>query len=275
MLFAVTRGKPELVGDGLAIDGVRDAGEGATAERQLVHDGHGVEEAVQIAIEHLHVGEHVMREEHRLGALEVRVAGHDGVGVLLGEVDQRGLQRDEVDGGASRRLDDVEAEVGSDLVVAGAGGVELAGERADLLCEAGLDVHVDVFELRLEDECAVLELVEDLVEAPFDLAGFGGGDDVLAREHAGVGNRRLDVLGEEHGVGVDGGGVGLDELVGGLVEAAGPGLRCRFGCGFRCPLGGGLCGGLRGGARYGGAGSVFASTAFALRRTYRFSHFPS
>ena len=136
--------------------------------------------------------------------------------------------------------------------------MQLAGDVADLLGEARLDVHVDVFELRTQDEFAALVLVEDLVEAAFDLLRFAGGDDVLAAEHAGVGDRRLDILGQEHGVGVDGGRVGFDHLVRPLEEPSTPGLRR----------------GLRGGF-YGGAAAVVARTGVASRRTYTFSHFPS
>ena len=44
--------------------------------------------ASQIALDHLHPGEQVMAERHRLGALHVRVPGHQRLGFCLGAVEQ-------------------------------------------------------------------------------------------------------------------------------------------------------------------------------------------
>ena len=105
-----------------------------------------------------------MREVDRLGALEVRVAGHRPVEVALGEVDERRLQRAQ----AVERPERVGArehrEVGGDLVVARAGGVELAADRPDDRGQPPLDRHVDVDVVVLEREAPVLELPLDLLE---------------------------------------------------------------------------------------------------------------
>ena len=49
---------------------------------------------------------------------------------------------------------DIEAEIGRDLVVAGARGVEPPGGRADQFGQPAFDVHMDVFERTLEVEGA-------------------------------------------------------------------------------------------------------------------------
>ena len=85
------RVETELPRDVGAIDGVGDAGQGAAAERQDVDAAQAIAQAVRVAVEHLEVGEQVVREQHRLRALQVSVAGHDGVGVLAGEREERGL----------------------------------------------------------------------------------------------------------------------------------------------------------------------------------------
>ena len=59
-----------------------------------------------------------MREQDGLRALEVRVARHDDVGIPLGEVEDRRLQRRQMDSRTAGRLDHVHAEVGRHLVVA-------------------------------------------------------------------------------------------------------------------------------------------------------------
>ena len=60
---------------------------------------------------------------------------------------------DGVDGRA-----DPQAEIGRDLVVARACGVQPSGRRPDQLGEAALHVHVDVLERTLELEFAALDL---------------------------------------------------------------------------------------------------------------------
>ena len=79
---------------------------------------------VGVAVEHLEVGEHVVGERHGLRALEVRVAGEEGVLLALGEREQRALKGTEQRRRAVDGVADVEAGGGRDLVVAGARGVE-------------------------------------------------------------------------------------------------------------------------------------------------------
>ena len=79
--------------------------------------------------------------------LQMGEAGHERAGVLLGLRDERRLQR--LEGGGRGPVDRVahpELEVGRDLVVARARGVQAPGRLADELGEPRLDVHVDVFE---------------------------------------------------------------------------------------------------------------------------------
>ena len=86
-----------------------------------------------------------MREEDRLRRLQMRVAGHDRVGV-------RGAPACRARGAARRcrarrpsiGVADVEPQVEGDLIVAAARRVQLAADRADHLDQAPLDRHVDV-----------------------------------------------------------------------------------------------------------------------------------
>ena len=64
-------------------------------------------------------------------------------------------------GQAVDRVAHPQAEVGGDLVVAAACGVQAAAGLADAIGEAGLDVHVNVFERGVEREAAGLDLVCD------------------------------------------------------------------------------------------------------------------
>ena len=84
----------------------------------------------RVAREHLDEGEPVVGEPHRLRALEVRVAGQHRVDVLAGAREQhaaaaRASPRCAARGGVAQ----VEREVGRDLVVAAAAGVQAPGGR--------------------------------------------------------------------------------------------------------------------------------------------------
>ena len=86
-----------------------------------------VVEAVAVALRHLDIGEQMMAERHRLRALQMREARHHGRGVLERLLGERALIV------AEQRMDVVDPvahpqpEVGRDLVVARARGVQPAG----------------------------------------------------------------------------------------------------------------------------------------------------
>ncbi len=125
------RGEAELAGGDGAVESEGCAGDCAGAERAEVEAGGAVLKARDVAEGHLDVGEKPVGDEDGLGALEVGVAGHDGFAGAGGLGDKSagpGCERvdDAGDFGA-----DVEAQVGGDLLVAAAAGVELEAEGAD------------------------------------------------------------------------------------------------------------------------------------------------
>src|SRR5262249_35049202 len=157
--------------------GERRAGEGGGAKRQDVDALAAVGEAFAVALVLLDVGEEVVGGEDRLCPLEVRVAGQDDVAVSLGGVEQRRLQVEQktvhpIDGVARPQPD-----VGDDLVVAAAAGVQLAADVAEFLDEGAFDVRVDVFEFDGEGEVAALDAAGDLVEGGDDLVRLVGGEE--------------------------------------------------------------------------------------------------
>jgi hypothetical protein len=95
-----------------------------------------------VAVEHLRPGEQVPAERDRLRALEVRVAGHERVGLRLGDVEHG--QREGAD--RVQRLGagvlDVEPHRGRDLVVARAARVDLPAHFAELPLDRRVDVLV-------------------------------------------------------------------------------------------------------------------------------------
>ena len=180
---AADLGHAERLGHHLAVERVAGAGERGGAERQAIGAGVDLGHALGVAREHLDVGQQVMRERHRLGHLQVGEAGQDGLGVLVGELDQGALQLGQQRADAGDLVAQPEAHVGRDLVVARAAGVQALAGIAGELHQAGLDVEMHVLELGAPLEGAALDLGGDRREAGLDRAQVGGGDDALRRQH--------------------------------------------------------------------------------------------
>ena len=138
-----------------------------------------------------------MAEGHRLRDLQVGEARHHGRGVRFGEIDQRAAQaheelRDLVDLGA-----EPEPDVGRDLIVPRARGVQPFTGVAHESGEPPLDVEVHVLRLDRPLEAPGADLVANRGEPPLDLGQVASAEDAAAAEHPSVGERALDVeLGE-------------------------------------------------------------------------------
>ena len=151
--FGATSSKPSSRATIAAVGVEVHARERARAERQPSGLALGEGEARAVAREHPEVREQVVAEIDGLGALQVRVAGHRPVDVLLGarEHDLPSAPRARCCAAAAL-LARVHREVGDDLVVARARRVQPPADRARDLGQAALDRHVDVLVLVLERE---------------------------------------------------------------------------------------------------------------------------
>ena len=134
------------------VDGQRRPGERAGAERADRCAPVPVAQPAHVPRERLHVGEQLVREEHRLSVLEVRHAGGGRVAAGLRLGDQRGLQFGQPADDQPRVIAQVQPQVGGDLVVAAAAGPQLAAEGAEPLEQPPLErgMHVLVGERRAE-----------------------------------------------------------------------------------------------------------------------------
>ena len=144
----------ELAGRECAIDGKRGSGQRRGAERHHVGAAPAVGETLSVAYQHLMPGQQVMAEGHRLGGLQMGEAGHQGVGVLLRQVEQCAAQLADECQQAVDFVAQVEPDVGSDLVVTRPTGVQLLANIADQLNQSSLDIHVHIFERHAPDEFA-------------------------------------------------------------------------------------------------------------------------
>ena len=195
---------------------------GRRAERVGIRGVTGDGEADVVTREHPEVREQVMGQQHRLGVLQVGVAWHHHIEVPLGDVEKNAAQGAVAGEQLVAELLGEQADVGGNLVVAGATGVQAAAGRADRAGERALDGHVDVLVVHVPDKGPVLDLAGDVGEAGVDRGLVLGRDDALLGEHAGVRAAAGDVLGGHVLVGLEACTKLLRELVNALLEPAAP-----------------------------------------------------
>lgn len=116
------------------------------------------------------------------------------------------------------------ADVGGDLVVAAAAGVQAFARVADFVGQAAFDVHVDIFQIERPFDFAAADFFEDFRHAPTDVGQIVFTQHTRPGQHLRVGERALDVPFGKALVETDGGGVLFDEFGNGFVETSGPGF---------------------------------------------------
>lgn len=168
-------------------------GQRRTAQRQHVGGAVSRAQALEVTREHPIVREHVMREEHGLGLLHVRVARHDDAKVVLGEIEQRAAQVEYLVREAVRELLGMMTRVGRDLVVATAARMQTTTCRANRLGQVAFDGHVDILVVYVEIEVAFLNARGDGVKASANILGILFRNHALTGEHERMRLRSLDV----------------------------------------------------------------------------------
>lgn len=134
------------------------------------------------------MGEYMVREEHGLGVLEVRTAGHGDVRVGFGEADEGLLEFGDEAADDAGVVAQVHPEERRDLVVAGPAGAQLAAEvGAQALQEAAFEGGVDVLVGDGAHEGARRHVRFEPVEAVQHAVEFVGGEQARAVQDPGVG----------------------------------------------------------------------------------------
>ena len=176
----------ELLRDGRGIDVIGNARERTGAERRHGRALPRLGDARAVAAQRLDVREQVVREGDRLRALQVGIARQHRVDFGFGASHERGRER--LDRGVElvQQLDDQQAKVERDLVVAAARRMQLAAGGADALGERALDRGVDVLRVGGPDVRPGLDLCGDVPKGGGDLFRLFTTDDLLASEHARV-----------------------------------------------------------------------------------------
>ena len=136
---------------------------------------------------------------------------------------QRHRSRDRARSAAAQR---VQPQIGRDLIVAAARGVQAAAGVADLVDQPRLDVHVHVLERVVPRQLAARELAPRRGADPSrDRRRVGGGDDALRGEHLGVRDRAGDVVREQPMIEAD---RGVERRRGGIERAFEATATCAF-----------------------------------------------
>ena len=123
------------------------AGQRACAQRAGVGARAGGGAALRIAEEGFGMSEKPVREQDRLGVLQVRRTGHRDAEVTFGERHETGHH------GAQRLLEigsgelHEHSELGGDHFIAAAAGVQLGAERAEFFDQRRFNEVMDVFRL--------------------------------------------------------------------------------------------------------------------------------
>ena len=147
---------------------------------------------------------------------------HPGIGLAAGH--ERPLQVEQQPVDRVDAVADVEFQVGGDLVVAAAAGVQLATDVTEPLDQCTLDVHVHVFQLGTEREVTGGDFGKDRVEFGDDRVTFLVVEQADLGQHPRMGLRTTDVDGGQAMVKTDRFGEGFNARVRLAAEASAPGF---------------------------------------------------
>ena len=201
-------------------------GQGAGAQGALgVHPCGGVLHAAQVPQQHPGVGHELVAEGHRLGPLQVGVAGHDIVGALGGLVADGPDQFFDLALDVGGSFPQVEAQIQRHLVVAAAAGVQPLARIPHPGGEGLFYEGVDILGGGVDLQRAAVQIIQDAVQAPVDVLYVLFRDDALPSQHGGVDQAALDILLDHPRVEADGGVEVIDAAVDGLAGAPLPKLR--------------------------------------------------
>src|SRR5439155_11167103 len=184
----------ELARRGGGVDRIRDAREGARAQRRRPRTLSGLRDPRAVASKCLDVGQEVMRERDDLRSLQMRVPGHDRLDLVHGAFDQRASEIGDRIVQSRKAVDGEEAQIEGDLVVPAPSGMELPGDLADDVAQPPLDDAVDVFVDARPRERFLLHLLSDSRKAAFDGLRFLLREDPLPTEHSHMGKAAANVV---------------------------------------------------------------------------------
>ncbi len=144
-----------------------------------------------------------MGEQHGLRGLDVGRPGQDRGALTLGQADERPLEVEQRPVQPIDRAPEPEPQVGRDLVVARAPGVQLSGHGADAVGQGRFEVEVDVLERGVPIDRAGGDRLGEPVQATDELIDLVVGQQAGACQPADVRDRTRDIVGGELAIELD------------------------------------------------------------------------
>ena len=178
----------------LTIERIARAGKRGSTQRAVVGGIKGGLQARKVTREHPGIRQQMMRQQHGLSVLHVRVARQNHLVVLLGRIHQHMAQlKIGLHELLGQRLD-AQACVGRHLVVARTSGMQALTGLADATRQLTLDGHMNVFVVDVEGEVAGIDILFDSGQALGNRLLVLGADNALGRQHLGMRLRSGDIL---------------------------------------------------------------------------------
>ena len=178
----------------LTIERIARAGKRGSAQRTVVGGIKGCLQACKVAREHPGIRQQMMRQQHGLSVLHVRIARQNHLVVLLGRIHQHMAQfKIGLHELLGQRLD-AQARIGRDLVVARTAGMQALACLADTTGKLALDGHMNVLVVDVEGEVAGIDILFDSGQALGNRLLILGADNALGRQHLGMCLRAGNIL---------------------------------------------------------------------------------
>ena len=216
--------KAQLLGSHLAVDGKPGAGQRRASQGGDVYARATFPQALVVALQHFVPGQQMMTKGDRLRALHMGKAGHDGSRLRRGHFHQRPLQRPQPAAKFVQLITQVQPEVGGDLVVARARGVQFLAGVADQLDEFGLDIHMNIFAGLGPVETPLRDLRANGRKAVCNAAEFLRRQHADVGQHSGMGDGRANIVAVQPPIKPDRSGKRLHERVRRSGKSASPGF---------------------------------------------------
>ena len=179
---------------------VRHPVAGGAPERRDVGLRTRVPQRIEVGGEGFAVAERPERDRGGHGALEVRVAGHQHVGVLLGEGAERPAEVGRSAAEVFEAVAQEETEGGQHLVVAGAARVDLLAGLAQPRCQELLDHCMAVLVFGADRDLPACRLLGQRIQPLLDAGPLLVGEDAEGVEAVGVRARGDEVVRQQEGI---------------------------------------------------------------------------